>query len=175
MSDNNELGTGFTPDYSQGGVPKDDTDLSGMEYPQAAEYVMSFVSTLKQTEKLVKEVEKDANLWKERVALAEGQGKADLAAAARKRLDETESKLAKLKTEEEELAQKCSELVQNLKKVKATGVTRLVDTDRLLADFEMIIGDKDKGDYTLKQQIKNEEADVALQRLKEKMQGEKKE
>jgi phage shock protein A len=175
MSDNNDFDSKFSQDYSSGGVPKDDTDLRGMEYPQAAEYVMSFVATLKQTQKLIAEVEKDRALWKQRVDLAVTQGKTDLIAPAQKKLDEVDVKIAKLRAEEVDLAGKCSTLVENLKKLKATGVTRTIDTDRLLADFEMIIGDKAKEEHTLKKQFKDEEANAELAKLKAKMEGEKKE
>ncbi len=175
MSDKDNTDFDFSQKYSDGSIPKDDTDLSGMEYPQAAEYVMSFVSTLKQTEKLVIEVEKESETWKQRVTLAESQGKIDLAAAAGKKLEEVESKLAKLKSEQQDLAMKCTELVQNLKKIKATGVTRLVDTDMLLAHFEVFLGDEARANYNLDKSMKNEEADAELRKLKERMQGEKKE
>jgi hypothetical protein len=175
MSDSNEFDNKYTSDYSSGSLPKDDTDLTGMEYPQAAEYVMSFVATLRQTQKLVVEVEKDRALWKQRVDLAVSQGKTDLVAPAQKKLDEVDAKIAKLKAEEIDLAGKCTSLVENLKKLKATGVTRTIDTDRLLADFEMIIGDKAKEEYSLKQQMKDEAANADLAALKARMQGEKKE
>jgi hypothetical protein len=175
MSDKDNFDTGYNPDRSQGGIPKDDTDISGMEYQDAADYVLSFVTTLKQTEKLVKEIEKESDLWKQRVTLAESQGKIDLAEGARKKLDEIETKRAKLNAEVIDLAGKCTELVQNLKKIKATGVKREIDTDMLLAQFEVILGDKAKADYSLNKSVKDEEANAELQKLKERMQGEKKE
>jgi hypothetical protein len=175
VSDNDNFDTSFESQYGGGGVPKDDTDLRGMDYPQAEEYVLSFVATLKQTQKLVQAEEKERDLWKQRVELATNQGKADLIAPAQKKLDEEEAKVAKLKAEESELAVKCTTLLENLKKVKATGVTRSIDTDQLIAEFEMLIGDKEKENFSLKRKMKDEEANAELEKLKAKMQGEKKE
>lgn len=143
-----------------------DTDLEGLDAQQATEYVLAFITTLKQTEKAVAAAAKDANLWTRRVTLARSKGDEGLAAQAQARLSDATAKKAGLEAELGELRMKVSMLKEKLKRIRMTGV-RLVDTDLLLAQLEMAVGKKDE----LSRSMKSEEANAALDELKKKMQG----
>ena len=143
-----------------------DTDLEGMNPQQAAEYVLAFITTLKQTERAVFAAEEEANLWMRRVTLAQSKGDEPLTSQAQARLSDAVAKKARLETELSDLRAKVATLKDKLKKVRMTG-GRLVDTDLLLAQLEMVVGPRD----TLAGTMKKEEASAALDELKKKMQG----
>ncbi len=143
-----------------------DTDLEGLDPQQAGEYVLAFITTLKQTEKAVFAAEEEANVWTRRVALARSKGDEGLAAQAQARLSDAVGKKARLETELADLKAKVSVLKEKLKLIRMKG-GRMVDTDLLLAQLEMAVGKKDQ----LKDTMKGEEANAALEALKKKMQG----
>jgi phage shock protein A len=141
-----------------------DTDIEGLDPKQAAEYVLAFITTLKQTEKAVAAAEEEENLWTRRVTLARSKGDEGLAAQAQARLSDATAKKAGLQAELEDLRAKVSVLKEKLVRVRMTG-TKLVDADLLLAQLQMVVGPKD----TLGQAMKSEEAGAALDELKRKM------
>jgi phage shock protein A len=143
-----------------------DTDLDGLTPQQATEYVLGFIATLKQTEKAADAAQEDANLWTRRVALARSAGDENLAAQAQARLSDAVAKKAQLETELSDLRAKVSVLKEKLKMIQMRG-TRLVDTDLLLAQLEMVVGKKDE----VAGAFKDEEARAALDDLKKKMEG----
>ena len=143
-----------------------DTDLDGLNPQQAREYVLSFLTTLKMTEKAVAAAEEEATTWTRRVTLARTAGDETLAAQAQARLSDAVAKKASLETELADMRAKAATLRQKLKTVQAKGV-RLVDTDLLLAQLEMAVGKKDE----LASAMKKEEANAALDELKRKMEG----
>jgi phage shock protein A len=142
-----------------------DTDLEGLDPRQAAEYVLAFITTLKQTEKAVAAAQEDANLWTRRVTLARSKGDEGLAAQAQARLSDAMAKQAQLETELADLRAKVTVLKEKLTRLRMTGV-KLVDADLLLAQLQMVVGPKD----TLGDAMKGEEAKAALDELKKKMQ-----
>jgi phage shock protein A len=141
-----------------------DTDLEGLDPRQATEYVLAFITTLKQTEKAVAAAEEDANLWTRRVTLARSRGDEGLAAQAQARLSGAVAKKASLETELADLRAKVSVLREKLTMIRMRG-PRLVDTDLLLAELEMLAGKRDELGHAMKQ----EEAGAALDELKKKM------
>ncbi|HVP18961.1 MAG TPA: hypothetical protein VMU36_08175 [Spirochaetia bacterium] len=141
-----------------------DTDIEGLGPKEASEYVLAFITTLKQTEKAVASAEENVSLWTRRVALARSKGDETLAARAQARLDEASAKKAGLDAELADLKGKVAVLKQKLVHVRATG-GRSVDTDLLLAQLEMVVGKKDE----LAQAMKEEETKAALDDLKNKM------
>jgi phage shock protein A len=143
-----------------------DTDLDGLDPRQAREYVLGFITTLKQTEKAVFAAEEEANLWTRRVALAAAKGDAVLTAQAQARLSDAVAKKARLEAELADLKTKVSVLKDKLVRIRMTG-GRLVDTDLLLAQLQMVVGPKDE----LAGMMKNEETNAALDALKKKMDG----
>ena len=143
-----------------------DTDIEGLGPKEASEYVLAFITTLKQTEKALAAAAEDRVLWARRVALAQSRGEAELAAQAQARLADAEAKGAKLEAELAELKATVSVLKEKLARLRMTG-GRLVDADLLLAQLEMVVGKKDE----LGSAMKAEEANAALDDLKKKMQG----
>ncbi len=143
-----------------------DTDIEGLGPKEAAEYVLAFITTLKQTNRELERVQEEISLWKRRVALAQERGEAALAAQAEARRAELEAKQAQLETERQDLVRKVAALKDKLQKVRMTGA-RLVDTDRLLAELQMLAGEKDH----LSDSLKEEEAKAELEKLKKKMDG----
>lgn len=143
-----------------------DTDIEGLDPRQASEYVLAFLTTLKQTEKAVAAAEEEENLWTRRVTLARSKGDEGLAAQAQARLSDATAKKAQLQAELEDLRAKVAVLKEKLVRIRMTG-TKLVDADLLLAQLQMIVGPKD----TLSQAMKGEEAGAALDELKRKMKG----
>ncbi|MBN1412002.1 MAG: hypothetical protein JW969_14230 [Spirochaetales bacterium] len=147
--------------------PRDETDLSGMDMESAKEYVLAYMTTLKQTQRKITEIEAEAKIWEDRVTLAEQNGKFELKTQAEIRRDEILAKEKKLKAEESDLAYKVKTMLENLKKLK-NEFAFSVDADRLLAELEMIVGEKDE----LADKFKEEETLSELEKLKRKMSGE---
>jgi phage shock protein A len=143
-----------------------DTDLEGLSPTDAGEYVLAFITTLKQTEKDLVKATEDVELWRRRVALAQEKGEPALAAQAQARLSELEARQTSLQAEVLDLKQKVSILKEKLVKIRMMG-TRTVDVDLLLAQLQMIVGEKD----TLAISFKEQEANVKLDELKKKMSG----
>jgi hypothetical protein len=142
-----------------------DTDIEGLGPQEAREYVLAFLTTLKQTEKDAARIREELELWTRRVGLAEGKGDAALAAAARSKAEELAAKNAGLEADVLDLRAKVGVLRQKLMSLQATG-GRLVDTDLLLAQLQMLAGEKD----ALAEKFKKEAADASLSELKKKMQ-----
>lgn len=143
-----------------------DTDIEGLDPKQAADYVLAFITTLKQTEKAVAAAEEEENLWTRRVELARTKGDEGLAAQAQARLSDAAAKKARLQAEQEDLRAKVSALKEKLVRIRMTGV-KLVDADLLLAQLQMAVGPPDE----LGHAMKSEEASAALNELKKRMKG----
>jgi ribosomal protein L29 len=141
-----------------------DTDIEGLGPKEAADYVLAFITTLKQTEKAVAASEEEVSLWTSRVALARSKGDEALAAQAEARLTQAAEKKAALEAERAELKAKVSVLKGKLARLRMTG-GRSVDADLLLAQLEMVVGKKDE----LSRTMKDEETQAALDELKKKM------
>ena len=141
-----------------------DTDLEGLGPKEAGEYVLAFITTLKQTERDLARAAEEVATWTKRVALAESRGDAPLAAQAKARLAEEERKRALREAELAELRMKVSILKEKLVKLRMMPA-RTVDPDLLLAQLEMLTGKKD----TLSLALKEEEAKAKLEELKKKM------
>jgi phage shock protein A len=146
---------------------KMDTDLSGMDNAAAYEYVLAFAQTFKETQKARSDTEKEKALWDERVSLAKSKNNESLAAQAAAKAESLNQKLAQLQQEETELRRKVSFMKDELKRLKAK--TQLsVEPEALLAQFEMVLGAPD----TTAKNIKDTEAALELEKLKNKMKEE---
>jgi len=143
-----------------------DTDIDGLDPAQASEYVLAFITTLKRTEKALAEAAEEANLWTRRVTLARGKGDEGLAAQAQARLSDATATQSRLEMELVDLRRKVAVLRDKLVRLKMTG-GRLVNTDLLLAQLQVLVGEKD----TLGDAMKQAEADAALDELKKKSTG----
>jgi phage shock protein A len=144
-----------------------DTDLEGLNPQQATEYVLAFIATLRHTTREIDRVKEEAALWRGRVTLARGRGEEALAAQAETRAAELEAKQAALEAERQDLVRTVTVLKEKLQRIRMKG-TRLIDTDRLLAELQMLVGERD----TLSEALKDEEAKAELEKLKRKMSGE---
>ncbi|MGA2480809.1 MAG: hypothetical protein ABSG63_18850 [Spirochaetia bacterium] len=141
-----------------------DTDLEGLGPREASDYVLAFITTLKQTEKALAAAEEESNLWMRRVTLARAKGDPALAAQAQARQSDAVAKQAALETELADLKAKVSVLKEKLTRIRMTG-GKLIDADLLLAQLEMVVGPRDELAHTMKK----EEASAALDELKKKM------
>lgn len=141
-----------------------DTDLEGLGPQEAAEYVLAFITTLKQTEKARAASEEDVALWTRRVELARSKGDEALASQAQARREDSAAKRAQLDAELSDLKGKVAILKEKLTRLRMTG-GKSVDTDLLLAQLEMAVGKKDELSTTFKE----EESNAALDELKKKM------
>lgn len=147
--------------YAGSGDAMLDTDMEGLSPAQASEYVLAFITTLKQTEKAAAAAQEDTNLWTRRVTLARSRGDEALAAQAQARLSDATAKQSKLETELSDLKAKVAVLREKLTRLRMTG-GKLVDADLLLAQLRMVVGEKDE----LGDAMKKEEAQAALDELK---------
>lgn len=145
-----------------------DTDLDGLGPKEASQYVLAFITTLKQTEKAIAASDEEVALWTRRGALARSKGDGALTAQVEARLAEVAGKKIQLETELADLKAKVSVLKEKLTRIRMAGV-KLVDADLLLAQLQMVTGKKDELSHAMKQ----EEAGAALDELKKKMQGPK--
>ncbi|HUX39511.1 MAG TPA: hypothetical protein VMV44_16550 [Rectinemataceae bacterium] len=161
----------------------DDTDLSGLDLAGAKAYLLDYATSAKLARKAIEAVDADIALWGKRVALAEGKGMADLAQAAKARLEELEAKRAPLLAELADIEAKVRRIREKLPMVAAK--ERSVDPDRLLAELQMLTGtllDEGPGGSSLEAQMAALEsesaaaeasagADAGLQALKDKLGG----
>jgi phage shock protein A len=138
-----------------------DTDIEGLDPAQASQYVLAFITTLKQTEKALIAAREDVATWTRRVTLARSKGDENLAAQAQARLSDAAAKQSQLENELSDLKAKVAVLKDKLARLRMTGV-KLVDADLLLAQLQMVVGQKDE----LGDAMKREEANAALEELK---------
>jgi phage shock protein A len=145
-----------------------DTDIDFLDFESAREYVLAFITSLKKTQKQRAVAEEELEHWSRRVKLAESRGEPVLKRGAEQRVTELEGRCQQLHQEELELKLKVDVLKEKLKATKIRSSLQ-VDADALLAQMQMLVGEPDK----LKEDLRNTEADQALQALKKKMgQGE---
>ena len=146
----------------------DDFDISGMDLRAAKEYILAVISTLKQIKTKRIQLEKDLELWKNRIELAQTNDRSDLLAHAEVKVADVQSDLEQISAEEAAFAAGVSRMKAQLSAIQV-GAELTVDTDRLLAEFELMTEKPDE----LTEKFKKEEADIALQQLKEQMESEK--
>ena len=167
MSDDNNYSgnqSGTSDGVSPGFQTADETNLDGMDVASAKEYVLSYISTLKNIQKEMKTLTNELSLWKEREKFAAERGREDLRSAATLKAQEVTEKLIILQSEEKDLAGKVKALMENLKNLQA-GFTPSVDAERLQAELEMLTGGPDK----VAEELKEEETLAELEKLKRKM------
>ena len=167
MSDNDSNHDDFFSRVNAANEGKRDTDLGGMDKAAASEYVLAFITTLKETERARLAAEQEKALWEGRVGLARARNEELLATQAEMKVNEIDSRLATLRAEEAELRRKVDFMKDELQRLKSKPELSL-DPEALLAELEMVTGQPD----TTAQKIKDTEADLELEKLKKKMQGE---
>jgi phage shock protein A len=140
-----------------------DTDIDGLNPTQASQYALGFIATLKKTEKALAKSREETNVWTRRVTFAHSRGEEGLAAQAQARLSEATVKQSQLEAEFSDLNAKVAVLKNKLVRLQTTG-GRLVDTDLLLAQLQVLVGSKDE----LKDTMKIDETNATLEELKKK-------
>jgi len=117
----------------------DDTDLTGLDLEGAKAYILEFAVEAKRLEKELAALKADLDLWKGRVALAEGKAMPDLASAARNKVAEIEGRMAALGAECADILSKVEAMRLRLPAIRAA--ERSVDPDRLLAELQLMTGE----------------------------------
>ena len=153
-------------------VNPDPANLAGMGAAEAKEYILSFITTLKLTEKEIQSLENEAARWKNRVALARSKGEEKLLAEAEKEADRINAKLAGLRAEEQSLKESIETMRKQLPGLAAR--ERNIDTDLLEQELLMALGKTGEDTETeraFQKLEKDSAAEAALNALKEKMKG----
>jgi phage shock protein A len=143
-----------------------DTDIDFMDFDSARQYVLAFITTLKNTQRERSVTEEELAIWQRRVKLAAGRGEQALQKAAEARAAELAEKLTRLQGEEADRGRKVDVLKGKLRSLRIRSAMT-VDADALLAQLSMLAGEPD----TLKQSLKEQEALAALEELKRKVHG----
>jgi phage shock protein A len=117
-----------------------DTDIDALDYGSAREYVLAFLTTLKQTQREQAITEEELTQWVHRVKLADNRGEPQLRKAAAQRTEELRERVARLAGEERELRRKTAVLRQKLG-VLRQGASFAVDADALLARLRQFAGE----------------------------------
>ena len=141
-----------------------ETDLNGFDYKSAKEYVLLYITALKKTDKSILNTTEELKKWENRARLAEANNKFNLIEIADKKIREIKDRLLSLKAERDELKYKVDTLKQNLKRSKLDSQYS-VDADKLLAEFQMLIGEEN----TTLNELKKLETENELDTLKEKL------
>ena len=135
-----------------------------MDPVSAKEYVAAVLSTLKQTKIKRIELQKELEKWKSRVKLAGDQGRTDLQAEAVLKAEQIQEDLRKIMYEELELKKELDIVKGQLLHIQNQPEIT-IDADLLLAQLEMVVGERDE----LADKFKEAEADLELKRLKKEM------
>jgi len=114
-------------------------ELSRLDVDGANELVFAYVTDIKRLGKEAAELEKAVELWRSRVALAEGKGLTELAEGAKKQLAETESRKASIEASAAELTADVQRIKEALPGIKAK--VRSIDPDKLAAELAMMTGE----------------------------------
>ncbi len=146
---------------------KRDTDLGGMDRETAAEYVLAFITTLKETERARLQAEQSKALWEGRMGLARGKKEELLATQAEMKVNEIAAQVTQLKAEETELQRKVNFMKDELQRLRSKTELSL-DPEALLSQLEAVTGPPD----TTAEKMKDTEADLELEQLKKKLQEE---
>jgi len=135
-----------------------------MDMRSARQYLIAIVANLKQIKEKQKKLREDLEIWTGRIELARGKNRSDLEAAAVQRKEDIGYQLQTLSAEEAELLREATRMKARMGLLK-TEVQRSVNTDLLLSELEMLVGEPD----TLSRQFEEEEAEATLKKLKEDM------
>ena len=140
-----------------------DTDIDSLDYGSAREYVLAFLTTLKQTERERAIAEEELVHWHHRVKLAENRGEPQLKKLAASRAAELRESATSFAAEEQALRRKTTVLRRKLLALRERA-SFAVDADALLAELRLQAGEPG----TLDREMKELEALAALEALKRK-------
>jgi phage shock protein A len=145
---------------------QDDFDLTGLDKQSAKEYVVAVIADLKQLKAKRIEAEGRLKLWQGRVRLADGEGRSDLADKARAQVDLVSGELSDIKRQELEYSRGVDRMKTQLKMIESQS-DMSINADLLLAQLEMVVGERDE----LSEAFKDQEVSDELERLKREMEG----
>jgi phage shock protein A len=140
-----------------------DTDIDSLDHGSAREYVLAFLTALKQSEKERAIAEEELVHWEGRVRLAENRGEPQLKKLAAERAGELRERAARLRGEEQLLRRKVAILRQKLAVLRERA-SFAVDAEELLTQLRLLAGEPG----TLDLELKDLEAQAALEALKRK-------
>ena len=140
-----------------------DTDIASLDYGSAREYVLAFLTTLKQTERERAIAEEELVHWEHRVKLADNRGEPQLKKLAAGKAAELRERATHLAAEEQGLRRRVAVLRQKLLVLRERA-SFAVDADDLLSQLRLLAGEPG----TLDLALKDLEAQAALEALKRK-------
>ena len=143
------------------------SNLAGMSAAEAKEHILSFIATLKLTEKAICSLEEEAAKWKGRTELARSKGMDDLSSEAEKESERINKKLAALREEENDLLCQTGRMKQQIPALAAG--ERSIDPDLLEQELLMLLGytAEEAGTERAFRKLENSDtADGALEALK---------
>ncbi len=117
----------------------DDTDLSGLDLAGAKEYIFAYAVDIKRYDRELAQARSELELWRGRIALAEGKSMTQLAVAARSKSDQVQSQISTLEAERAALVVKVARMKEQLPMISAR--ERSIDPDRLLAELQLMTGE----------------------------------
>ncbi len=141
-----------------------DTDIDSLDHASAREYVLAFLTALKQTEKDRGIAEEELLHWERRVKLADSRGEPQLKSFAAGRAAELREQAARLRGEEQVLQRRVAVLRQKLAVLRERA-SFAVDADALLVQLRLAAGEADP----LARELEEQEAMAALEALKRRM------
>jgi hypothetical protein len=128
------------------------------------QYIIDIIVSLKHVRKKKWEVAEELKLWTDRMNLAEEKDRPDLAAQAARKRARAEEDLSRLQAEEMDILQELRTAKAEMESAEVSA-RMTVDTDRLLAQLEMVVGKKDE----TKEAFQDLELDSTLEEMKRSM------
>jgi len=151
----------------------DDANLTGLHPTDAKEYILSFISTLKLTEKQIQSLDDEIAKWQSRIELAASKGQSGLALEAEKERNRLLEKQAALKAEAEQLKQQINAMWQQLPLLAASerSIDPVLLEQELLMAAGYLPGDEEKAraERQFRELEKEQAADAALAELKNRL------
>lgn len=149
----------------------DEYDIRRLDPQDAKQYIVAVMATLKQTSAKRIQLERDLDMWENRVKLAVESGRQDLVEGAQRRVDQIKEDINHLVGEEQEYSHGLARMKTQLKALQAQPQMS-VDVDLLTAQMDLMLGETEKADSEAEEKFRQAEADWALDELKRKMQDE---
>ncbi len=152
----------------------DDKEFLSLDLESARDYALAWATTVKRYEQDIAVIDQDIALWKGRVAMAEGKGNTELAAAAAARYAELEAKRGALEAERRPIAADLVRLKERIPYLKSH--ERSVDPDLLLAELQSMTGtlldpEAAATEAAIDKTVKQAGVDDALAELKRRIGG----
>lgn len=149
----------------------DEYDIRGLEPEDAKRYIVAVMATLKQTTAKRIQLERELDMWQNRVTLAVENGRQDLIEGAERKVSQVQEEIAHLRGEEHEYSDGLNRMKSQLRMIQSQP-TMSVDVDLLTAQMDLMIGESEKAESEARDKFRTAEAEWALEELKRKMKNE---